>query len=316
MKKRFTADTRLWHVTHCRSFAPLRKYILSPRQFRFGMQFYKIKNLQWFYPADSQRIAETLNAMRERTEKGQKLFYDFGHDTGLFAFTVGDNKPFVLILPGGGYGDVCSLIEGFPVALQLNRMGYNAFVGLYRIAGQAHYPNPQDDVAKMLSFIFENAPALGVNAQNYAVCGFSAGGHLAASWGTKSLGYAKYGLPRPAAVILAYPVITMGEYTHKGSRKNLLGKDANNQVVIEQYSIEKQIDADYPPAFIWQCKNDRVVPFQNSLLLKKALDANGVPCRLMPVEGTAHGWGLANGTAAEGWLQKAVAFWQTTGGKA
>ena len=309
----FTPNTSLFKVVHCKEFAPFKKYIINPRQYRFVMQVYKIKHLRLFYPFDATVIADALNDMYDRRARGEQLFYDFGDDVGMYVFAVDKSKPFVLILPGGAYGDVCSFSEGFPTAVWLNKLGYNAIVGQYRVGKEAHYPNPQDDVAKMISYAIKNADALGINARDYVVCGFSAGGHLAASWGTKSVGYAKYNLLQPSALFLSYPVITMGEYAHKGSRKNLLGKDAENEEIQRLYSIEQQADGDYPPTFIWQCKNDKVVPFKNSQMLAETLAAHNVPCKLMPVEGTAHGWGLAKGTAADGWLEKAVDFWQTYG---
>lgn len=309
--KRFTANTSLWTVVHCKQFKSFKKYIISPRQFRSVMQLYRIKHLRWFYPFDVNVVLKTLNEMSERCGRGEELYHSFGGDVGLYSFVVGKNRPFILLLPGGGYGDVCVFAEGFPIAVRLNKLGYNVFVGQYRIGKQAHYPNPQDDVADFIRYIFDNAERLNVNTENYAVCGCSAGGHLAASWGTENVGYKRYGLAKPKTLMLAYPVISMGEHTHKGSQKNLLGKDRRSKILQDRYSVEKHIDGNYPETYIWQCKNDSIVPYENSLLLVEALQNSGVRNKLFAVEGNAHGWGVAKGTAAEGWLEQAIEFWQT-----
>lgn len=275
------------------------------------MQVYRLKNLRWFYPLNPQTTADALNEMRKRIQNGECLFYPLKEkDTGIYPFIIGDNKPFVLILPGGGYGDVCSLIEGYTVAIQLNKLGYNAFIGMYRVGKDAHYPNPQDDVARMIHFILDHAKEMHVDPSKYAVCGFSAGGHLAASWGLKDLGYEHYHLPKPEMMMLAYPVITMGEKTHVGSRKAFLGKDCNNKQLQDRYSIEKQIAPDYPKTYVWQCKRDKVVPIDNTELLAKALEDKHCEYQYMQVEGDTHGLGLGVGTPAEGWLEKAIAFWR------
>lgn len=311
MTKRFTANTPLWRIRHCRQFRDFRRYVICPRGLGAMMQVYKIKNLSWFYPVNADSLAHAFNRMREAVDEGKLKYYPFlKKDVGIYAFLIGENRPFVLVLPGGGYGDVCSPIEGYAVAVRLNELGYNAFIGNYRVGKDAHYPNPHDDVAEMLRFIESKKEEWNVSTDDYAVCGFSAGGHLAASWCTKAVGYEKYHVRKPAAVFLAYPVITMGEYTHEGSRKKLLSGDSGDPDLQKRYSAELQVDGDYPKTFLWQCKNDPVVPFKNSQIMAEALKRNGVKHIFMPVEGDKHGWGLGAKTTAEGWIEKAVALWQ------
>ena len=308
--KEFTPRTSLFKVRHCKEFAAFKKYVLAPRQFAFVMQAYKIKNLKWFYPLNARDTAQTLNEMRKKVQNRSLFYAPFARkDTGVYCFLIGKNAPFVLITPGGGYGDVCSLIEGYSVALRLNELGYNAFIVNYTVGKMTSPTYPAEDMVNAFGYIMSNASSWNV-AKEYAVCGFSAGGHLAACWCTKKVGYERYNLPKPQAAFLAYPVITMGEYTHEGSMKNLLGKNKDDTELRALYSVEKQVTGDYPPVFIWQCRQDKVVPFENSLMMADALKANGVPYEFMPVDGTVHGWGLGKGTAVDGWLDKAVDFWR------
>lgn len=227
----------------------------------------------------------------------------------MFHFPGKPGAPFVMVVPGGGYEIVCSIFEGFPVANALNKMGYHAFVVDYRSGRDALAPNPQDDLAAAVRYVLDHAEELNVSSEHYAVAGFSAGGHLAGSFGTTALGWRHYGLPRPAALFLSYPVVTMAEHTHSDSRKNLLGLSWTQEDV-RKWSLEVQMDGDTPPVYLWQCEADNVVSIENSKLLYAHLKECAVPCEYEVFPGKAHGWGLASGKSAEGWLDRAVAFWQ------
>ena len=126
-----------------------------------------------------------------------------------------------------------------------------------------------------------------------AVCGFSAGGHLAAStailWDAapvqKALGITAEEA-RPDAVVLGYPVITSGIKTHGGSIANLAGDDTALQAI---FSLENQVRGDLPPFFIWHTVADQAVPVENSLLLASALTENHVPYELHLFTHGGHG---------------------------
>lgn len=221
----------------------------------------------------------------------------------------GKKHPFALICPGGGYGMVCSFVEGRPYAEALNELGYSAFVVYYGVKKKARYPAPQQDVARALRDILSRADELNLDTRGYSLWGSSAGGHLAASFGTQNMGYAVYDLPRPGALILTYPVITMGDLTHAGSRDNLLGS-APTQEQIRFASVEQQVTSDYPPTFVWCGTADKTVAPDNSQMLAQALEVNGVPYQIRRYPGVDHGVGLGKGLACEPWFQEAVAFWE------
>ena len=123
----------------------------------------------------------------------------------------GKTHPVAIICPGGGYRRVCSFVEGHPFAKKLNALGYHAIVVYYRVNVLARYPAPQEDLARAVREVHAKAGQWNLDMRGYSVWGSSAGGHLAASFGTKNMGYARYGLPKPGALILVYPVVTMGE---------------------------------------------------------------------------------------------------------
>lgn len=232
-----------------------------------------------------------------------------GYELKFYPAPGGKKAPFALIAPGGGYSAVCSFVEGYPFARELNKRGYSAFVLYYRVRKQAIHPNPQDDMARALKQIQDNAEKFNVESSGFSVWGSSAGGHLAASFGTEAHGWAKYGLPKPAAMVLVYPVITMGECTHAGSRDNLLGKNASEDAV-KQLSIENCVTPDYPPTYIWNTEDDELVPSVNGRLFAAAAEAAGVECRYRCFSHGPHGLGLAKGTECESWFDEAVFFWE------
>ena len=236
-------------------------------------------------------------------------------ETALMAMTVPDSKRFVVVCAGGGYGGCCTMIEAFPLAKHLNDLGITAFVLYYRVGKAAHYPNPMDDLAAAIRYILERRAKFGVSGDDYGVMGFSAGGHLAATWGNESIGWKHYGLPRPSMLFLGYPVVTLCEEKPSGTARNLLQEDRNDPAIQGKYSVDRQFTPSYPPTYLWQCTGDPSVPISHSRMLADLLERNHIPHIYETFEAKAHSWGLGTGTLAEGWLDRAVKFWDSLSGK-
>ena len=265
-----------------------------------------------------QDVTEGMNYLLKRAGSGRVFYHIYNNEqrradpsknlTGIAALTLPKKSRFVAVCAGGGYASVCSMAEAYPVIRALNDMGYAAFAVQYRCGVNAKAPNPMEDLAQAIRFILSHSEQLNVERDHYAVMGFSAGGHLAACFGTESLGYARYGLPEPSTLMLCYPVITMGEQTNLSSRNFLLGQDCDPSIV-HAYSIESQVTHKYPASFVWQFDHDDVVPVKNSQMIVEALETNHVPWEYETFPGTSHGVGLGTGTTAEGWLERAAEFW-------
>ena len=184
-------------------------------------------------------------------------------------------RPAVLIIPGGGY-EHTSDRESEPVAMKFISEGLCAFVLRYSVA-PAHFPQALCEAYTALGYIRENAAEWHIDANKIAVCGFSAGGHLSACvgafWNAPWLDeYIKFDRNqiKPNLLVLSYPVITSGEFAHKGSVNNLLG-DNKVEEKLELISLEKQVSSDVPPTFIWHTYEDGSVPVKNTLLFANAL---------------------------------------------
>lgn len=226
-----------------------------------------------------------------------------------FVIRDGKKHPLAIIVPGGGYFLVANFIEGVPIAKKLNQKGISAIIVYYRVRGKAKFPAPIDDLATAVREIMAKAGEYSVETENYSISGASAGGHLAACFGTDNMGYKKYKLPKPGALILSYPVISMTkELTHKGSHDNLIGKNATPEME-KLTSVEEHVHSDYPATYIWCSDDDETVKYENTNVMVAALKKAGIPARCEIFRGVAHGAGPATGTAAEGWIDKAVNFW-------
>jgi acetyl esterase/lipase len=174
------------------------------------------------------------------------------------------------------------------VAKWLNKEGIAAFILKYRMPNK-HKEVPLSDAQQAIRHVRTHAAEYGVNASKIGICGFSAGGHLAS---TASTHFATSGVStRPDFSILFYPVVTMAEATHGGSRHNLLG-DNPSPTDIYTFSNEKQVNANTPPAILLLSDDDTAVIPQNSLLYYEALKQNGVPAALYIFPTGGHGWGF------------------------
>ena len=206
----------------------------------------------------------------------------------------------IVICPGGGYGGLARH-EGVDYARFLNEQGIAGFVLKYRL-GSAGYRHPimLEDAARALRTVRANAAEWHVDPHRIGIIGSSAGGHLASTL----LTHFDAGQPdapdpidrqssRPDLGILCYAVITMGEYTHQGSKHNLLGNNPSPELV-KNLSNELQVTKETPPCFIWHTWEDNVVPVENSLQFAEALRKAGVHFDLHIYEKGGHGMGLGS----------------------
>ena len=226
-----------------------------------------------------------LNRMIGDAGSGATVFYDVytpeekasepsRRNTGLFFLRGKPGAPFALIAPGGGFSYVASLHEGFPYAVEINRAGYNAFVLKYRV-GEGGAPATQD-MAAALAYVVRNAETLGVSRRGYSLWGSSAGARMAAAIGSN--GTARFGVPAPAAIVMAYTGHT-------------------------------DIGPADPPTFAVVGERDTIASPATMERRVAALRRQGTEVQFRKYPGVEHGFGLGAGTSAAGWAEDAIGFW-------
>jgi acetyl esterase/lipase len=221
------------------------------------------------------------------------------------------NGAALVICPGGGYGMLVTGAEGHGIAAWLNANGITGVVLEYRLP-KGNSAVPLLDTQRAIRTVRSRAKEWGLDPQRIGIIGFSAGGHLASTAGTHfDAGDPKATDPieqvscRPDVMVLVYPVVTMGEKTHRGSRNNLLGKEPTPEQV-ELFSNEKQITAKTPPAFLAHALNDNVVPADNSRMFSDALRASGVEVKYLELPSGGHGLNGYKGPMWDAWQTQSL----------
>lgn len=201
--------------------------------------------------------------------------------------------PAVIICPGGAYCMV-SDIEAEPVAEPYFAAGYNVFILNYSVGEKAKDFEPLIQLASTISQIRRNSEQWYTDKEKIAVCGFSAGGHLACSLGTlynepqfeKAFGH-KDDI-RPDAMVLCYPVITSGEFAHTNSIQNVSGSNIGTEKY-QWFGLDRHVDKTTPPTFLWHTSDDASVPVENSLAFAAALSAVKIPFEMHVFPHGKHG---------------------------
>ncbi len=232
------------------------------------------------------------------------------------------NGATMLILPGGGYGSLAEH-EGTGYAEFFAAHGITAYVLKYRLGSNGYrHPIMLNDAARALRLLRAFAKRDGLDPARIGVIGSSAGGHLAATLATHFNPTLLHGptlnaadpvdaeSSRPDLAILCYPVISLGEFAHAGSRRNLLGDNPSAELV-RTLSNELQVTSETPPTFLWHTVEDKAVPIENSLLFASALRKAGVPFSLHVYENGPHGLGLGrSGREAPPWADQLLYWFQ------
>lgn len=243
--------------------------------------------LTWYTAIDPNKTVEIANYIKSHAKAGDTVFYDIytdeektadpaKKDTGLFFFKGLPGSKFAICNAGGGFAYVGAMHDSFPHALELSKQGYNAFALIYRPGAQTAC----EDLARAIGFIFEHAEELGVDTECYSLWGGSAGGRMAAylgSYGTEAFGGGYY--PRAGAAII-------------------------------QYTGHSEVTKNDPPTYMCVGENDGIASWRTMERRAGALQSLGIDTAFYKYPDLGHGFGLGTGTAAEGWIHDAIAFWE------
>ena len=246
------------------------------------------------------------------------------HGTSIDKVTITVHRPgnqngmAIIICPGGGYGGLVTGAEGHGIATWLNQHGIVGIVLEYRLP-KGNSAVPLLDAQRAIRLVRSKASEWGCDPKRIGIMGFSAGGHLASTAGTHfDDGDAKAADPvdriscRPDFMILIYPVISLGEKGHGGTRANLLGQNPSDEK-LKLFSNELQVTARTPPAFLAHAKDDTVVPSENSRMFYDALKKNNVPAEYVELAQGGHGLNGYKGPTWIEWQEKSLKWLEAMG---
>lgn len=245
-------------------------------------------DLTWYNYIDPDKTVEVCNYLRAHADncfidiytEAEKQTNPELRNTGLFFFRGNSNAPFAICNAGGGFSYVGAMHDSFPHALELSKLGYNAFALIYR-PGDAY-----EDLARAIAYICDHADELGVSRTGYSLWGGSAGARMAATLGNSANLRSLTGrtdLPQASAVIMQYT----------------------------GYTTVSPYDG---PTYACCGTSDGIASWRTMQSRLESLSALGIPTEFHSYNGLPHGFGLGTGTIAEGWLQDAIRFWQQQSG--
>jgi len=291
MDNHLTTSNFIRDMVNHRAFKDFGTYML-PRDDNTYYYDTRLNNVGSLMPyhdhVDPDIVVGAINYMIDEVNDHKTIFYNFyteqekredptKESTGIFFFRGKPGAPFAIVCPGGGFYYVGSLHEGFPIALEISKKGYSAFVIRYRIGNEQW---ATEDLAAAIAYIFRNAETLGVGTRDYSLWGGSAGARMAGNIALN--GVSAYGggnLPKPATAVIAYT----GQST---------------------------FSSDFSPAFITVAANDGIANVNTVERRVENLKNAGVDVEYRRYQSAGHGFGLGTGTDAEGWVDLAIKFWQ------
>lgn len=243
--------------------------------------------LPWYSEINTDKTVEIVNYMKEKAGSGQQIFYDIYSDdekksdldkqnTGLFFFKGNTGAKSAIVNAGGGFMYVAGMHDSFPHALELSKKGYNAFALIYRPGARTAC----EDLARAIAFLHEHADELEIDMSDYSLWGGSAGARMAAwlgAYGTSAFGEKQY--PKPAAVII-------------------------------QYTGLSEVTGDEPPTYACVGTSDGIASYRSMERYISRIKNNGTNAKIEVFDGLSHGFGLGQNTVADGWLDRAVMFWE------
>lgn len=290
-------------------------------QYGLIRKMYEGKSLEEYAGSyQAQDVADSLNLAMQNYQDGvqvthkvyseQEIAQDADKDkVELYYFPAKEaNGKYAIILGGNIVFTSGEMREGVASAAQLHEQGYAVFVLRYRIWMDMSNNASMDDLGAAVKYITDRAEEFGVQTEDYAVFGFSSGGQLAALFGDKEIGYGKYGVPKPGALVLNYAILDLSIMKPV---YHYLYDIGNFKWTYYWSNVLDVVNEDYPPVYIWRGENDTDLGSTDQYLEFEAiLEELGVPHEMVIYANAPHAIGTGVGTDAEGWIPKAVAFWE------
>lgn len=261
---------------------------------------------EYYFRLYSKEECATARDDKERHERQTANIVYFPSDD-----MSASNRPFILLIPGGGFVNVWNMTEGWPVAKCFNELGYNVFILTYQVGIERTAVNAMIDIAKAMNVIRSHKDEFGVNPDLYITCGFSAGGYIACLWNTQE-GYRAYDIPKPQACIPIYPVtyfrLMYNDEFDDGDDLECFactGDPKANKSCERCFGIPMHVEGFPKTAIFVAAKDDLVCP-KHSIRLAEAIKEAGILCRLEVGPTGGHGFSDGIGMCMEGWPKRAI----------
>lgn len=285
----YTRTSRIADVMADPSFADFGRLIFPVNRDYWSGETLEELQLTWYNYINADKTVEIVNYMKTHADAGNRIFYDIYTDeekaadpqkrnTGLFFFRGNKGAPFAICNAGGGFAYVGAMHDSYPHALELSKQGYNAFALIYRPGAQTAL----EDLARAITFVIDHAEELGVRTDGYSLWGGSAGARMAAA------------------------------LSNADNLRRLTGRTdiAQAAAAVMQYTGYTATSAADAPTYACVGTADGIASWQTMQRRLQTLAALGIPTEFHAYDGLPHGFGLGQGTVAEGWLNDAVRFWQ------
>ena len=288
-KESFNAESNINDVIHDSAFDDYGRLIFPvDMEIEDNLKLKDVSSiLPWYSEVNTDKTVEIVNHMKNQAMNGEQIFYPIyseeemqedpdKRDTGLFFFRGNTGAKTAIINAGGGFVYVAGIHDSFPHALELSKKGYNAFALIYRPGAQTAC----EDLARAIAFLHENAEKLQIDMIDYSLWGGSAGARMAAwlgSYGTAYFGEKDY--PAPAAAIM-------------------------------QYTGLSQVTGMEPATYACVGTSDGIASYRSMENYISQIEQNGTNAKIEVFKGLSHGFGLGEGTVAEGWIDHAISFWE------
>ena len=264
----------------------------------------------WFYQLYSE---EEIQSVPSR-ESASMVYFPSSEPSA-------ENRPFILLVPGGGFVNVWNLTEGWPVAQHFNELGYHVFILTYQVGVKATALAAMADAARAMKIIHARRDEFRVNPDRYITCGFSAGGYIVCLWNTEK-GYSAYGIPKPEACIPVYPLtsfrlILAEEWDDEAEKDEFACSGVGctlREACSSCFEIPAHVDG-FPPTALFLAAGDELVDPQHSRSLAEALEKANIPCRLEIGDRGGHGFADGAGMCMEGWIERAVRWIENEGSR-
>ena len=285
----FRKETKIWDVIENPTFHGYGRLLFPvDKSIDKDMTLNQVDRVMtWYNYVNPNRTIDIVNTLHKRAEHGEKIFYEIytkeekqldatKENTGLFFFRGKPGAKSAIVNAGGGFVYVGAMHDSFPQALAISRMGYNAFALIYRPGAQTAC----EDLARAIAFLYEHATEIQIDMTEYSLWGGSAGARMTnwvGTYGTEAFGERSY--PKPSTLIMQYTGMS-----------EVIGRE--------------------PPTYACVGTGDRIADYRVVQRRIEKIKSNGVNAMVEVFPDLPHGFGLGEGTVAEGWIQNAVNFWR------